>query len=237
MEKIIYLPFKVKDKFESMDNWYDKSKFKEKPEDGFNCKATLNSDTLELGVDYILEKGFYYPDRDQSVESTMESIEEVKGYSRISGNIKSKPKKKKTLVNKLKVKDFSNPMFDKQSPTRREIKARKEIYDLIDDINILEEEAMIMDSHEGDFMSDSYNESMMSVGSEGKKESVIEGLTVTDNFNTVGYTYFKIDGMLHASYVDKNNGGVKFFKEVINSSEDFEKMLKKADRVIKKAKK
>ena len=60
----------------------------------------------------------------------------------------------------------------------------------------------------------------------GKKEPAYEGTTFTDNFIEVGFTYIIRTGELSIKSTDNQ----QLFKGRINSSEDFEKALKKADR-------
>ena len=73
MEKKIYLPPYAKEQLES-DNPYEPIPFRDKPSRGFTSEVVLREGTLEVDVDYILEDGFYYPDRDQDLENTLKSI-------------------------------------------------------------------------------------------------------------------------------------------------------------------
>ncbi len=199
MNKKIYLPPYAKKQLETSDDaskWAKPIPFREKPCQGFNLEVILGEDTLELGVDFILEDNLYYPDRDQDLEGTIETIKKVKT------NPKTKEYKEKNYgsddfdkhySSELTIDDFAKPLFDKQNPVRRSINIRK------------------------------------------KKEKVIEGVTSTNKYNEVGYTYCLFDGMLYMNYWDKiEKKNVRLFKEIITSVEDFEKCLKKADKEISK---
>ncbi len=77
LEKKIYLPSYAKELLETSDDprvWAEPIPYSDKPERGFTSQVTLREGTLELGVEYVLEGNFYHPDRDQDLESTIESI-------------------------------------------------------------------------------------------------------------------------------------------------------------------
>ncbi|MFH1589834.1 MAG: hypothetical protein ABIB43_04675 [archaeon] len=122
----------------------------------------------------------------------------------------------------LTIDDFVNPLFDKTTPRRHYIPAREEIYHLLEDDDFMnEEEAMMMGESEPQFKE--------------KKELAIEGVTVTDNFNQVGYTYCLLDGMLFVNYWNKKEEkNVRLIEKPIKTYEDFDKCLKAADRKIMK---
>lgn len=66
-----------------------------------------------------------------------------------------------------------------------------------------------------------------------RKEQVIEGVTVTDNFHMIGYTYFLSDGTLYLNCFDKEKQcNVRLLEKHIDTYADFEKYLKQADKKI-----
>ena len=66
-----------------------------------------------------------------------------------------------------------------------------------------------------------------------RKEPAIEGVTTTDNYNTIGYTYFLKDGMLHLNCLDaETRKNLRLLEKEINTYADFDKALKLADKII-----
>lgn len=115
----------------------------------------------------------------------------------------------------LTIDDFCIPLFNTQSPKRRRMPARSEVYGMIDDQN-------------EDFLDDLDPFPR-------KKEPVIEGVTFTDEYHQVGYTYHELDGILFLNYWDdKNKKNVRLFEEKIETMDEFEVYLKKADKKIKR---
>lgn len=103
-------------------------------------------------------------------------------------------------VKRLGVEDFRNSLFDSQKIVRRTIGGGRRMADeTVDEFDL---EAV-----------------------EPRRE-VIEGVTFTDSYNQVGFTYDLGDGTLTI----KNLGNQILFSGVIASTEDFEKALKKADK-------
>ena len=77
MGKTIYLPLRAKAQFEESagTSIYDPLPYSDKPSKRFPFEVVLNDNTLELSD--VLEEGKYYPDRDQDLDSTIETIERV----------------------------------------------------------------------------------------------------------------------------------------------------------------
>ncbi|MBI4440704.1 hypothetical protein HY639_00910 [Candidatus Woesearchaeota archaeon] len=66
-----------------------------------------------------------------------------------------------------------------------------------------------------------------------RREKVIEGVTVTDNFNMIGYTYFLSEGILYLNCVDEERRcNIRLLEKRIDACSDFEKYLKQADKKI-----
>lgn len=70
-----------------------------------------------------------------------------------------------------------------------------------------------------------------------EREQVIEGVTITDNYHMIGYTYFLSDGMLYLNCFDEENqSNVRLLEKHIGIYADFEKCLKQADKKISRKK-
>ncbi|MBI2671611.1 hypothetical protein HYX16_01625 [Candidatus Woesearchaeota archaeon] len=85
MAKKIYLPPYARNQLETSDDssvWAKPIPFRDKPERGFTSEAVLGENTLEIGIEYVLERGLYYPDRDQNLDGTVESIKIVSGLKK-----------------------------------------------------------------------------------------------------------------------------------------------------------
>ncbi len=68
-----------------------------------------------------------------------------------------------------------------------------------------------------------------------RKERAIEGVTITDGYNQVGYTLFLSDGLILLNYWDtKKQQNVQLMEGTVKTHEDFEKLLKTADEQIRK---
>ncbi|MCF7872301.1 hypothetical protein K9L97_04680 [Candidatus Woesearchaeota archaeon] len=65
-------------------------------------------------------------------------------------------------------------------------------------------------------------------------ETGIEGITLTENYREIGFTYLPKDGTLYLNFLDKNlNRNVRIYNGKIKTIEEFEKRLKNVDRKIK----
>lgn len=136
----------------------------------------------------------------------------------------------------LTIEALANPLFDKVAPRKRLISARPEISHLVepdyDAIEDAEERYMMLDPDSYGF--DDAEEAYMTADFQ-RKEPVIEGVTTTDQFNVVGFTYHATDGMLFVNYLDQQKGeDVRLIEKVIRSYDDFDKCLKLADRKIQR---
>lgn len=112
---------------------------------------------------------------------------------------------------KLDVKDFRNPLFDRQKVVKRKVPARP---------------GMVSDEDDDDDFE------AFAAGREpkGRTEDAIEGTTFTDEYVEVGFTYYPRDGLLRIV----NTANQELFKGAIDSRDGFEKALKKADKKQKK---
>lgn len=131
-------------------------------------------------------------------------------------------------VPKLTLEDFVNPLFDKQKSIKRYNLARDKVYHLVfDDYH--------KDLLKEDFVEELFRKNIILKERETLMEKVIEGVTFTDGFNQIGYTYHFLDGMLYLNYWDESKKkNVRLIETPINFPEDFNKCLKKADIKIQK---
>jgi hypothetical protein len=132
---------------------------------------------------------------------------------------------------RLTVSDFENPMFDRQKITLRTIDPHRHvreqmINDYANDLDETDHEAGMAPSHEisRDIAEDMLTDELEPL--KGGKYQVIEGVTYTDNFNLVGFTYNLRDSSIQI--VNKQNQIL--YKGFIYTPEEYEKALKKADR-------
>lgn len=133
----------------------------------------------------------------------------------------------------LTIDDFCTPMFDRQRPVKRLLNARPEVE------HLLEEDTFGLDDIEERYMMNpddpDAEEAYMTRDWGPKKEPAIEGVTTTDNFHQVGFTYFLTDGMLYLNYLDKTNKkNIRLLEKLIENTEEFEKCIKRADKKIRK---
>jgi hypothetical protein len=78
MVTTIYIPRYAKEQLEASDNaskWARPIPYKDEPNAYFNYKTELNEDTLDIPD--VVENDYYYPDRDQDLEATLECISQV----------------------------------------------------------------------------------------------------------------------------------------------------------------
>lgn len=62
-------------------------------------------------------------------------------------------------------------------------------------------------------------------------EEFFDGITFTDNYRQVGFTYYPKTGMLYISCLT-SDGNIRLFEGAIESIDDFEAAIKKADKKI-----
>jgi len=134
---------------------------------------------------------------------------------------------------RLTIDDLYIPMFG-QRPVRRNVPARPDITHLLED----EEEDYFSEklAHEAYMENPSMDryEDMMMPSFKPKTEPAIEGVTFSDNFLKIGYTYFLTDGMLFLNTMDKDGGNIRLIEKKIETAEDFEKCIKQADKKYRK---
>jgi hypothetical protein len=104
----------------------------------------------------------------------------------------------------LTLDDFRTPLFDRQKAVRRMLPARPHVQ---------------TEADEGDpFMARGEPKRRM--------EEAFEGTTFTDELVEVGFTYYTYDGMLTV----RDMSNQELFRGVINTVDDFEESLRKAER-------
>ncbi len=84
-----------------------------------------------------------------------------------------------------------------------------------------------------DFANPMFNGKLVKRQDRLTKEWFIDGLTYTDNFRQVGFTYYLKSGLLTIACFTKS-GNYPLFKRHIDSIDDFEAAIKKADKKITK---
>lgn len=120
----------------------------------------------------------------------------------------------------LTIDNFANAFFDRKQPQKRRILAREQVCNLVEDQNYDAWEKLNLDSD---------------LNPPRKKETVIEGVTFTDSFHQIGYTYHEVDGMLFLNYWnEEQRENVRLIERPIKTIDEFEKYVKQADKKIKK---
>jgi hypothetical protein len=109
----------------------------------------------------------------------------------------------------LSLSDFVNPLFDALPPMVKEVPARHPLV-------------------QSEYLLDHQKEARAK-GAPRWYEKAIEGVTSTDGFYEVRFTYFFADGLLRITYED-----VPVVEKEIGSAKDFEKCMKLADKNILK---
>lgn len=83
-----------------------------------------------------------------------------------------------------------------------------------------------------DFENPVFNSRLSQRRDKKRRRKIIEGLTFTDNYRQVGFTYYPGNGELTVSCLDETQGQQRLYEGKIKTIGDFEVVMRQVDKDI-----